>query len=868
MKRLFYLTILFFISSLAITAQNATIKGVIRDEKETIPGVNVTVDVNGVKKGAQTDLDGIYSLEVPPGKQTVSFSYTGKRTQTLVKDFVAGDVITYDLKLEDQENIMKQEVVISASKYEKKAAEETVSIQTISPKLLEGNNSTTADKALNKTPGVSVVDGQANIRGGSGYSYGAGSRVMLLVDDMPVLTGDAGFPSWSFIPVENLSQIEIIKGAASALYGSSALNGIINVRTAYPTKEPVTKVSLFSTVYGNPPDNKLTVLTTDLNATLDDGTNILFGAGDKVNKDGVTVVKSDNGEILDVKNGTKVKIGNKSYTYDRGLFYNENDTLANSRDTIQKAWWGKQYPTESGFSFGHRQKFEQFDLVLSGYFYSQDSWRQGEFDRRGRLTANTRYRFANKPGLSIGVNLNGQLGTSANFFIWNGDGADMYKSWVNIDNPINKGTKLTVDPFIEYFQAANGFRLKLMGRYYLNHNKNNTNQSTLSDSYYGEAQAQKRWEDIQLAITAGVVGKWNLVDAELYGDEKFKDQNYAAYVQADKKFFDKLSVAFGLRGEMNQFKGKTEQRIVPRIGLNYEVIKDITYIRASYGQGYRYPTIAEKFAKTNLGEVKVKVGGGSVPVRIGVFQNSNLTSETGWSAELGIKQGFRIGGEEGWKGFIDLAGFINEYQNMMEFSFTAPATLAEILDPKVGIGFQSQNVGDTRIYGADLTVAGKGDLFGLPTTALIGYTYINPKFVNFDSLTNSRSSADYNILKYRFNHTIKTDIETVIKKVVLGVSLEYTSFMEAIDQAFERVEIDTHSGLGVFSETVIPDLEKYRQVIDGRPIIQLDVRIGYNFTSKSNLALLVKNVLNREQALRPALIDAPRNYTIKFSHEF
>jgi len=70
-------------------------------------------------------------------------------------------------------------------------------------------------------------------QGGSGYSYGAGSRVLVLVDDLPLLSPDAGDVKWDYLPVENISQVEIIKGASSVLYGSSALNGIINVRTAY-----------------------------------------------------------------------------------------------------------------------------------------------------------------------------------------------------------------------------------------------------------------------------------------------------------------------------------------------------------------------------------------------------------------------------------------------------------------------------------------------------------------------------------------------------------------------------------------------------------------------------------------------------------
>ena len=61
---------------------------------------------------------------------------------------------------------------------------------------------------MEQVPGVTIIDGQANIRGGSGFSYGAGSRVLLLVDDLPMLAADAGDIKWSFLPVENLEQVE------------------------------------------------------------------------------------------------------------------------------------------------------------------------------------------------------------------------------------------------------------------------------------------------------------------------------------------------------------------------------------------------------------------------------------------------------------------------------------------------------------------------------------------------------------------------------------------------------------------------------------------------------------------------------------
>ena len=67
-----------------------------------------------------------------------------------------------------------------------------------------------------------------------------------------MLSGDAGRPEWGFIPVENISQIEVVKGAASVLSGCSALSGSVNIRTAYPSSKPKTKINIYSGVYSEP----------------------------------------------------------------------------------------------------------------------------------------------------------------------------------------------------------------------------------------------------------------------------------------------------------------------------------------------------------------------------------------------------------------------------------------------------------------------------------------------------------------------------------------------------------------------------------------------------------------------------------------
>lgn len=77
-----------------------------------------------------------------------------------------------------------------------------MSMEVIKPSFIENTNSIDMKEAINKAPGVNIIDGQANIRGGSGYSYGAGSRVLVLVDDVPQLAADAGDVKWDFYPLK------------------------------------------------------------------------------------------------------------------------------------------------------------------------------------------------------------------------------------------------------------------------------------------------------------------------------------------------------------------------------------------------------------------------------------------------------------------------------------------------------------------------------------------------------------------------------------------------------------------------------------------------------------------------------------------
>lgn len=825
-KSLFILLILSLFSISAI-GQQATVKGTLTDaeKNEPLPFANVVVD--GTSSGATTDDDGKWEIRLDPGNYTFVFSYIGFDEITRELTLAANEERVIDIALGTEAELLEQ-VVVTTNKSGVKVGESTVSIAVIQPSLIENTNSTAVDEVVEKIPGVQVVDGQANIRGGSGYSYGAGSRVLLLVDDLPFLQGDAGFPNWRDVPVENLSQIEVLKGAASALYGSSAMNGIINVRTAYPTSDPVTTVSFYNTLYLNPP------------------------------------------------------------TLDTCKLYNVAacDTSGQGH-LVNPAWWGDRQPIEAGAQFAHRQKYGNFDLVVGGNIFYQNNWRQEEYTRRGRLNVNTRYRLTDK--VSFGVNANFNVGPSGSIFLWQDADQGSLQPLNAVPglgitgletNSTSKVWRYNLDPFVTAFDKY-GNRHKVLSRYYFIRNNNNNNQSNSSKLIFGEYQFQRTFESLGgLNVVAGINATQTRSDSELFGSSSFKATNFAGYLQLDKKFFDKLSLSVGTRYERNTLSSpdsivyiqdpvtyrqvtnttETESKPVFRFGANYQPA-DYTFFRASWGQGYRFPTIAEKYISTSIGNV------------LNILPSFDLKSETGWSAEFGIRQGVKI---STWQGFFDLSLFWTEYQDMMEFTFGGDRTEGDPL-----LFFRSLNVGDTRIRGAEISFIGKGDLFGVPTELLMGYTYIDPKFQEWVTDTTGitltdeiregyanfiNSSSDQNVLKYRFKHSFKIDVQsTFFKKLDVGLSIQHYSFMEAIDQFFEEAAIELFPGVVINADLF--GLKRYRDNNRGGNTV-VDARMAYHITDHAKVSLLVKNLANRYYFVRPALTEAPINLTLRFDYKF
>ena len=167
------------------------------------------------------------------------------------------------------------------------------------------------------------------------------------------------------------------------------------------------------------------------------------------------------------------------------------------------------------------------------------------------------------------------------------------------------------------------------------------------------------------------------------------------------------------------------------------------------------------------------------------------------------------------------------------------------------IKFQSQNVGAIDIKGFEVDVIGQSKLFGADMNILCGYTYINPKYQDFNSTIQSGITAPIgsdekeNVLKYRSKHNFKIDIETIFKNWSAGLAINYTSEVVTMDALLSN----------------LAQIGLYREANPGG-YIKMDARVSYTY-DLLKLSLIADNFLNEEYTIRPGLMEAPRNISVR-----
>ncbi len=796
MQKIVFIICLAFMST-AIGVQAQTVSGIISNTAgEPTPGSYITSGTNTVASG----FDGKYTLQLSPGTHKISCSFIGMATQSKSFSLNEGQNVVWDVVLETEARVLDM-AVVSAGRFEQSVAEVTVSLEVLQPVLVESKATTSLESALEQVPGVSMVDGEPQIRSGSGFSYGAGSRVMIMVDDLPVLSGDAGRPSWSFLPLENLEQIEVIKGASSVLYGSAALSGVINIRTRFPDARPLTRVSVQHGVFSDPRSTSSVYWDSPLQQT-----NVRFLHSRQLGGWDIVI----GGNLL----------GDDGY---------KGPAIA--LDSLNVP----------------------IDTNTTGYNpFSVD--RYGA-NAQARFNINLRRRDSSIPGLTYGVSTNWQKGESLNTLIWEHASTGLYSSYAGAATR-TKQLVGTVDPFVEYLSPS-GVRTSFRNRWQHLVNDNNNGQGNNSDVFYSELQTQKvgAWGMEKMALTGGIVHQYTKGEAQLYtgGSEDGINtaRNIAGYLQLDQPIGEQINLSAGMRYEYFAINDDSEGKPVFRAGANYQVAEE-TYLRSSFGQGFRFPTIAEKYIRTGLGDLQV-------------YPNQNLNPESSTSIEIAVKQGIKLGG---FLGYLDVAVFQQKYTDFIEFTFGTWAE-SEGIDNLFGLGFRSLNTGESQVRGVEVSLMGQakwGSNDQHSLDILTGYTYTNPisltpEYNYGEGVTTTYLGTSYDttghILKYRSPHLVRFDAQWTHPKGFVGISARYQSVLQNFDKAFVTFEELEFVDWGL------------RNWLEDHPTLPwiIDLRVGFNVNENSQLSVVVSNLLNEEYSIRPLAIEAPRLVNVVYTYE-
>lgn len=208
-----------------------TVTGVIRaaETGRLLDLVNVTVA--GTELGDASDPAGRFSIRnVPAGNHRLNFSHIGYDAFTQVCDITSDTTISVALT---EAFFLMNEVVVTSTRTEKIHCDVPVATEVITRKDIDDSGALDLGELLSARSGVSVT---TTITGESVISLnGMDSRyVLVLVDGQPVTGKFDGRVSLDQIPTAAVRKVEILKGPNSALYGSEAMGGVINIITEKP----------------------------------------------------------------------------------------------------------------------------------------------------------------------------------------------------------------------------------------------------------------------------------------------------------------------------------------------------------------------------------------------------------------------------------------------------------------------------------------------------------------------------------------------------------------------------------------------------------------------------------------------------------
>lgn len=617
------------------------------------------------------------------------------------------------------------DVTVTANRVATAVQDLAVSTVTARAAEIQARSPQGLDNVLRAMPGVTVTESQVSIRGSSGYARAVGSRVLLLMDGMPFLSGDNGDMKFDAIPFPAVDRVEVIKGAGSALYGSNAIGGVINVLTRDPREQWKGGVAVTAGQYDQPnyEEWKIPELT-----------------GRFYNVDAGVENKWDNLGLLATASYRKnegYRVGDDLERYNiftKGVYSSSPDLTLRASTLIANDEHG-------GWLYwkGLRDPYMDDDSLYAV---------------KGRTSSNR-------------VNLN--IGSDYAF------GEKLDKLWISKASFYT--TEYVTDAVPELDDDGSQSRANVLSL-----------ESFLNANLLEDLNAT-----IGINLNHYSVSSTVLMDQTAFG--------LASFLQLEWKPLPELTILPGLR--FDRFKANevsAEQQLSPKLGINYRPVDEVS-VRASFGSGFRVPTLTERFIDSKLAGFTI-------------IPNGELQPEKAISYEFGVMYRDAML-------TLDGAIFQSRYEDMIEPQF-------------VGDKIQFKNLTRAEQFGYEEFV----EIRPFENELLkgrVGYTYVYS-----EDLTLGK------VLQYRPRHLVQSRLEWNPNPFSLSADFRYISAYENTDSTLSRVVPDG-------------DVRNASYVLDARASLGLKKLLNVPI----KLTLQVQNLLNYYYVEIVGNMGPLRSYSLK-----
>ena len=225
----------------------------------------IVVMLKGTTIGVTTENTGHYIIRnVPEGTFTVEVSAVGYKTLTREVNVRRGRSYEVNFVLEE-DYVQIDGVIVSATRSETTRKMSPTLVNVVGMDTYERTNATTVAQGLSFQPGVRVENNCQNCGFQQVRINGLdGQYTQILIDSRPIFSALAGVYGIEQLPANMVDRVEVMRGGGSALFGSSAIAGTINIITKEPVRNSAAISHTTTSIAGSPAFHN----TTDINASI------------------------------------------------------------------------------------------------------------------------------------------------------------------------------------------------------------------------------------------------------------------------------------------------------------------------------------------------------------------------------------------------------------------------------------------------------------------------------------------------------------------------------------------------------------------------------------------------------------------------